>query len=171
MESTITGTIESVKGREVSSGVIYDVTIDGDKISTFKNHLAEEARLMEGSTVTAAIGVTEKNGYTNRTLLGIKLVNATGTTNGTTSSIPVTAEKKGWQPEDTERVTKLSCISSACALMSGAGSEATGDVLTLAQQFYKVAMGTSAPEPAALAVQGHDRVALSSTEASDGIPW
>ena len=167
MESIITGTIESVKGREVSSGVIYDVTIDGDNISTFKNHLAEEARLMEGSTVTATIGITEKNGYTNRTLLGIKLVNATPTRSNlplapATSPEPINV-KRGWQPEDTERVTKLSCISSACALMSGAGPEATGDVLTLAQQFYKVAMGTSAPEPVAAAV--------TPTEATDSVPW
>lgn len=168
MESTITGTVESVKGRETRTGTVYDVVIGSKKVSTFKQPIAEEANALQGSTVEATVKTTQNGQYTNYTLLSLKLADAGGTTT-TSSTIPVEPAKKGWSDEDTARVTRLSCLSTAFQY-AGACGESPEAALELAQRLYGVAMGQreeqpepEQPEPVAVAAEP--------TETSDGIPW
>lgn len=166
MEKTITGTVGEVVGRTVNtrngSAPIFDVTIGAQKVSTFKEPIAQEARLLQGSTVEATVDVSERNGYTNYTLLAVKLVDALG---GSTSSstIEIAPAKKGWSDEDTARVTRLSCLSTAFQYAGQAGEGVEG-ALSLAERLYGVAMGTESPEPV-------EALTGAPTESNDGIPW
>lgn len=162
MESTITGTVEKVTGREVSSGTIFDVVIGGKKVSTFKTPIAEQAKALQGSDVEATVDVTQRGEFTNYTLLSVKLVNAIGDSTSSTSTIPVEPAKKGWSDEDTARVTKLSCLSTAFAYAGHTDGYDEDYAIKLAQRLYGIAMGQQQPEPVAISEP---------TETSDGIPW
>lgn len=166
MEKTITGTVGEVVGRTVNtrngSTPIFDVNIGEQKVSTFKAHIAEEAKLFQGSTVEATVDVSERNGYTNYTLLAVKLVDALGGSTGS-STIAVAPAKKGWSDEDTARVTRLSCLSTAFQYAGQAGEGVEG-ALSLAERLYGVAMGRQTPEPVAA-------VTAAPAESNDGVPW
>jgi hypothetical protein len=170
MESTITGTIEDVTGRQVNTKygakTIWDVVIGGQKVNTFKNEIAEEANALKGSTVEAQIREepSKNPDYPpNHILLSVELVNAIGAQPAAASTIPVTTERKGWQPEDTARVTKLSCLSTAFQYSAAMG-DSVDDAITLARRLYDIAMdskaGADEPEPVAVA-----------TETTDDVPW
>ena len=173
MESTISGTVGEVAGRTVNTkngpAPIFDVNIGDTQVSTFKADIAEQAKVLQGSAVEATVSVRQNGQYTNYTLLGVKLIDAApqnGNTASTTAVAPA-AEKKGWQPEDTARVTKLSCLSTAFSY-AGVQGISVDTALSIAQRLYGIAMGdheASVPE-AELA-----GVAREATEKEDGIPW
>lgn len=175
METTITGTVGEVVGRTVNtrtgSAPIFDVTIGAQKVSTFKAPVAEEAKALQGSTVAATVDVSERNGYTNYTLLGLTLVDAAPTTASgiplalATSPIPVNSNQyqRDMSPETAARVTRLACLSTAFQY-AGAAGEGVEAALSLAQRLYGVAMGTESPEPV-------EALTAAPTASDDGVPW
>lgn len=171
MESTLTGVVESVTGRTTRTGPIYDVVIGGQKVSTFKQPIAEEANALQGSTVEARVSVEQKGDYTNYTLLGVKLVDAAPTTaNGiplapATSPIPVNSNQfqRDMSPETAARVTRLACLSTAFHY-AGVTGDSVEDALSLAKRLYGVAMGTETPEPV-------ETLTAAPAAVDDGVPW
>lgn len=159
MESTITGTVEGVAGRETKAGPIFDVVIGGKTYSTFKANIAEEAKALQGSSVEASVGITQKNGYTNYTLLGVKLLNAGGDT-AASSTIPV-APASGMTPEREQKIVRQSSMATAFNYGASAGLSEE-ECFALAGRIYARAMGEKVSEPV---------VAVAPTETTDDIPW
>jgi hypothetical protein len=93
VESTISGIVESVTGRETSKGVIHDIVIGTQKVSAWSDSgLGEQAQSLKGQQVEAVVDVVTRGQYTNYNLKSLKLASGTPqTTNGHTSSIPVAA--------------------------------------------------------------------------------
>lgn len=80
MQSEIVGQVTDVQGRQVSSGTIFDVTINGQKVSTFKGPVAQKANDLKGQIGKATVDIVpwqkgEKSGQ-NYTLLDIVAVGA-----------------------------------------------------------------------------------------------
>ena len=163
MESTITGTVGEVTGRTVNTSrgqaPIYDVTIGDTKTSTFKAHVAEEAKALQGSEVTAKVDVTERNGYTNHTLLGVTLVSAApqnpygNTASGksvvytTASGIPLAPatspeSRGGMSPEREQKIVRQSSMATAFNYAASAGLS-EDEAFALAGRIYARAMGVS----------------------------
>jgi len=176
MESNITGTVDSVTGRTTKTGPIYDVVVGGTTLSTFKADIAEMANVMRGSSVEATYyekPSTNPNYPPNKVLTGVKLVDAVPTTNGSSikivndaiDKVAVEPSKKGWTNEDTARVTRLSCLSTAFnyyGLQQEVGGEEAA--IELARRLYDIAMGKQHK-------QEEPQQEATVTPINDGIVW
>ena len=163
MESTITGTVGEVAGRTVNTRTgpapIFDVTIGSQKVSTFKAPVAEEAKALQGSIVEATVDVTEKNGYTNYTLLSLKLTNAVGTP-AASSTIPVAAPRND---DDTAARIARSVAFEHLPQYASVGAE--DEIFSTLDKFAKWIYNGSKPGQELVAV------AAEPVESNDGIPW
>lgn len=176
MESTITGTVESVEGRTTRTGPIYDVVIGGQKFSTFKQPIAEQANALKGSTVAANVKIEQKGDYTNYTLLGVELVDAGGTgtaslipvqssSNASNSStIPVAPQQGGMSPDREAKIVRQSSMATAFNYAAHAGLS-EDEAFALAGRIYSRAMGNKDAGLPEAELAGVAR------ETTEDIPW
>lgn len=142
MQEQITGVVNEVVGRQVSTGTIFDVTIGTQKVSTFKDAVANKAQSLKGQTVKATLDVKENGKYKNYTLLDVEAEGATTngaiqfqTNTGTASnSVPVTEDKRQ------ESIVRQSSAKSAFAYAAAAGMDEQSAFL-LAENIYRWCQG------------------------------
>lgn len=170
MESTITGTVGQIQGKPTKAGTVWEVEIGGKRVNTWKEPMAQEVRLYEGSTVEATIDTTEnKNGYPKNTILAVKLVDAAPgvpavvAVQQPASAIPVsTAPSGGMSPEREQKIVRQSSMATAFNYAASAGLS-EDEAFALAGRIYARAMGEKQPEPVGAAV--------SPSESVDDTPW
>ena len=165
MEKVITGTVGTVQGKQTTKGTVFEVNIGNEKASTWKEPVAQEAKLLEGSTVKATIDASPNaNGYPKNTLLKVELVDAVG---GTSSDIPIVAAsepsefQRPRRPEETANINRQSALGTAFAYAAAAGMDVE-DTFALAKRIYETAMGKREEEPVA---------AGAVAETTEDIPW
>lgn len=173
MQTEISGNVLSVTGRQTKNGnTVFDVTIGTQKVSTFKDAVANKAKSLEGQNVKATVGVTQNGQYTNYTLLDLEPAGVvsptptvpsvvTGTVTTTTNGIPVQPQET--DKERTESIVRQTCIKAAGHAFS-AGHSAE-EVLEIAEKFYRFVTGAKQPEQVAAGVAGGPDVP------GDAIPW
>lgn len=167
MESTITGTVGDVTGRETSKGVIHDIVIGTQKVSAWSDSgLGEQAKALQGSTVEAVVDVVqrESNGRTfkNHNLKSLQLIDATGTsgTNVVTTTIPVAASD-----DAAPRIARSVAFEHMHQYT---------DVSALTESQIESALDTYAKWIYSGKWQGAEPVAVGAeqpAESDDGIPW
>jgi hypothetical protein len=147
MQSEIIGQVTDVQGRQVTSGTIFDVTINGQKVSTFKAPIAEKANALKGQNVKATVNVTpwqkgEKSG-TNYTLLDIE-----PSGQAPQAGIPIASPQNGSQgltgasqpDERQQNIVKQSSLKIAFGY-AGAAGLSEEEAFALAQRVYASVMG------------------------------
>jgi hypothetical protein len=157
------------------------VVIGGQKVSTFKQPIAEEANALQGSTVEARVSVEQKGDYTNYTLLAVKLVDAAGgsipiagasvpagATTAPSSTIPVAAPSEYQRERTPKESSQIIRQSSAATAFAYAGQESLGidAAFDLAAEIENYALHGSR-----YGAQSANVAAVGAAETSDNIPW
>jgi hypothetical protein len=149
MQSEIIGQVTDVQGRQVKSGTIFDVTINGQTVATFKAPIAEKANALKGQTAKATVDVKQNGQYTNYTLLDIEPSWQIDQPEVPQAGIPIASPQNGSQgltgasqpDERQQQIVKQSSLKTAFGY-AGASGLSEEEAFALAQRLYASVMGT-----------------------------
>lgn len=164
MESTITGTVGNVTGRETSKGVIHEIVIGDKKLSAWSDSgLGEQANALQGSTVEAVYETKQNGNFTNHYLKSLKLTDAAPTTASGIPLAPATSpESRGGPKADDDtaaRIARSVAFEHMPQYVEVWGTDA--DIFVLLDQFATWIYNGSKP--------GQEQAAPAET--TDSIPW
>jgi hypothetical protein len=116
---------------------------DGNEYATFKKVNSDIAATLVNQKAYVDVSVEKKGDYTNYNLWGIRAhEDAAPHAPSIVEAAPKEQASRGTMDQETvERITRLSCLRSACEILSGSHLNANGadPILELAEKFYHYA--------------------------------